>query len=79
MAALAETSETLLRLGDTASALDAARKAASISEISLRQEPQNTLGQFVLAMSDEKIGDVEVAQGQLAPALGFLSGAIRDP
>ena len=69
VAALAETSETLLRLGDTASALDAARKAASISEISLRQEPQNTLGQFVLAMSDEKIGDVEVAQGQLAPAL----------
>ena len=47
VAALAQTSETLLRLGDTAGALDAARKAASISETSLQQEPQNTVGQFV--------------------------------
>ena len=73
--ALAQTSGTLLSLGDTSGALDAARKAAGVAQSSLDREPHDTVWQGILAISDQMIGDVEVAQGQLAAALNSFRAA----
>jgi tetratricopeptide (TPR) repeat protein len=68
-AALLETSDTLLTLGDTKGALDAARKASGVGDQLVRQNPDSADYQIVLSVADEKMGSVEMAQGQLAQAL----------
>ena len=80
-AALDETFTTLRTLGDTAGALDAARKEAAIFEALQRSEPANAEYQFDLSLSDDRIGDVEVDQGHLAQALAsYRAGlAIAEP
>jgi eukaryotic-like serine/threonine-protein kinase len=67
--AVAETSTTLRTLGDTAGALDAARKAAAIFLALLKREPTNARYQMGLIDADVLIGDDELEQGQLAQAL----------
>ncbi|MGD0188742.1 MAG: hypothetical protein ABSC25_26355, partial [Roseiarcus sp.] len=68
-AALGETSDTLLTLGDTKGALAAATHAQEIFQELLTQQPDSTDFQRDLSVSDEKVGDVQVAQGDLAGAL----------
>ena len=67
--AFEETSTTLSALGDTAGALDAARKAAAIFLALLKREPTNAGYQMGLIEADVLIGDDELEQGQLAQAL----------
>src|SRR5208337_5118258 len=64
-----ESSRTLLTLGDTKGALDAAQKATSIFEGLLKQTPNSADYQRELSVSLNKIGDVKTAQGDLAGAL----------
>jgi len=80
-AALDETFTTLRTLGDTAGALDAARKEAAIFEALQKSEPANADYQFDLSQADDRIGDVEVDQGHLAQALAsYRAGlAIAEP
>ncbi len=68
-AALDETSVTLLTIGDTKGALDAAQKSAGVFEMLLKQDPDSPDYQRDLSVSYEKIGDVKRAQGDLAGAL----------
>ena len=72
--ALDETFTTLKTLGDTAGALDAARKEAAIFEALQRSEPANADYQYNLSMSDTRIGDVELDQGHLGQALATPIG-----
>ena len=68
-AALIETTNSLLAIGDTAGALAAAEQARKIFTDLLAGNPANTGGQRDLSTAYEKIGDVRVAQGDLAGAL----------
>jgi tetratricopeptide (TPR) repeat protein len=79
--ALDETFTTLKTLGDTAGALDAARKEAAIFEALQRSEPANADYQYNLSVSDTRIGDVELDQGHLGQALdSYRVGlAIEEP
>ena len=79
-AALDETVNSLLAIGDTAGAFAAAKQDQKISADLLAAEPESTDLQRVLSVSDNKVGDVQVAQGDLAGALTSYrsSLAIRD-
>ena len=79
--ALEETSLTLSTLGDTAGALEAARKEAAIFKALHERQPGNYGYQLSLTHADIFIGDDELEQGQLAQALNsYRSGlAIAEP
>ena len=68
-AALLETTDSLLAIGDTAGALAAAQQSWQIFTDLLAANPNRTDSQRDLSVSYEKIGDVQVAQGDLAGAL----------
>jgi tetratricopeptide (TPR) repeat protein len=68
-AALIETTDTLLTLGKTAEALAAARQAHDILQALVDANPDSTDYQHELAVSDDRIGKVLVAQGDLPAAL----------
>jgi tetratricopeptide (TPR) repeat protein len=68
-AALAETVETLLAVGDTAGALTAAEQSRQIIAELVAGNSGNTQWQHDLSVSCEKIGNVQEAQGDLAGAL----------
>jgi tetratricopeptide (TPR) repeat protein len=78
--ALIESTITLLTLGDTQGALATARQAREIFQALLAKQPASTDFQRELSVSDEMVGDVEVAQGHLPDALESYSAslAIRD-
>ena len=79
-AALDETVNSLLAIGDTAGAFAAAEQDQKISADLLAAKPDSTDLQRELSVSDNKVGDVQVAQGDLAGALTSYrsSLAIRD-
>ena len=79
-AALDETCDTLLTVGDTKGALDAAQKATGIFEELLKQAPESTDYRRELSVSLNKVGDAKRDQGDLAGALKAYedSLAIRD-
>jgi tetratricopeptide (TPR) repeat protein len=79
--ALEETSLTLSTLGDTAGALEAARKEAAIFEALHERQPGNYDYQLDLTDADVLIGNEELNQGQLAQALdSYRSGlALAEP
>ena len=60
---------TLLTVGDTNGALKTARKASSVFESLLKQQPDSADYQRDLSVSYDNIGDVKTAQGDLAGAL----------
>jgi tetratricopeptide (TPR) repeat protein len=68
-AALTETVDTLLTIGDTAGALAAAEQARQIIADLVAGHPGNMVWQQDLSVSYEKIGDVQARQGDLASAL----------
>jgi tetratricopeptide (TPR) repeat protein len=67
--ALMEASRTLLVLGETDAALAAAKQAQGILQLLVQQQPSNSDFQVQLSVSDSRIGDVLVEQGQLNEAL----------
>ena len=79
-AALIETADTLLTLGETQSALTAAKQAQEIFQALLAQQPDSTDFQRDLSVSYDEVGDVQVAQGNLPAALASYQAslAIRD-
>ena len=68
-AALIETVGSRLTIGDTAGALSAAQQARQILTGLLASNPGSTDDQRDLSVSYEKVGDVQVAQGNLPEAL----------
>jgi tetratricopeptide (TPR) repeat protein len=78
--ALTETASTLLKLGETQSALTAAKQAQDIFQALLAQQPDSTNFQSDLSVFYDRIGDVLVAQGNLPEALKSYRDAlaIRD-
>ncbi len=78
--ALTETANTLLTLGETQSALAAAKQAQDILEALLKQQPDSIAFRRDLAVTHNKVGDVRVAQGNLTEALASCqaSRAIMD-
>jgi tetratricopeptide (TPR) repeat protein len=68
-AALDETADTLLTIGDTKGALAAATQSRDIFKALLAASPNNTSCQRDLSISDMRIGEVLQAQGDLAGAL----------
>jgi tetratricopeptide (TPR) repeat protein len=75
-AALGETSDTLLTLGDTKDALADASKATKIFESMAREQPDDKGLQRNLSVAYEKVGDVQVAQGDLPAALKSYSDGL---
>jgi len=75
-AALVESSQTLLTLGDTNGALTAAKQAQSIFQSLLATEPNNTGWQRNLSVSYNKVGDVLLAQGNLSEALASYRNSL---
>ena len=76
-AALDETVDTLLVIGDTAGALSAAGQARQIDAALLAENPGNSDYQRQASVSDEKMGDVQVATGHLADALASYRESSR--
>jgi tetratricopeptide (TPR) repeat protein len=68
-AALTETVDTLLTIGDTGGALAAAEQARQIYADLVAGNPGNAGWQRDLSVSNERLGAVQVAQGDLAGAL----------
>jgi tetratricopeptide (TPR) repeat protein len=68
-AALDEIVDTLMTLGDVQKAMTSARQAHDIFVALLKIDPNNTLWQRDLSVSDNKVGDVLLAQGDLKGAL----------
>ncbi len=68
-AALDETADSLLAIGDTAGALSAAQQARQIDEELLAAEPGNMEWERSLSVAEDLIGDVLVTQDNLAAAL----------
>ena len=68
-AALTETVDSLLAIGDTVGALAAAEQARQILADLLARSPGSTDYQRQLSLSYEKVGDVQKAQGDLVGAL----------
>ena len=66
---LNETVTTLLSIGDTAGALDAANKSLAIIRDLVRQQPDNTLWQSDLVTDLIALGDVKLQAGDQAGAL----------
>ena len=67
--ALDETSTTLLTIGDTKGALEAALRGSSIVETLLKRQPDSMDYQRDLSVSYDTIGDVKRDQGDLTGAL----------
>ena len=67
--ALFETATSLLAIGDTAGALAAAEQARQIMADLAASNPTNAGWQRDLSVSYNKVGDVQVAQGDLTGAL----------
>jgi tetratricopeptide (TPR) repeat protein len=67
--ALIATTDTLLSLGETQSALAAAKQAQDIFQALLKQRPDSTDIQRELSLSYDNIGSVQVDQGNLPAAL----------
>ena len=67
--ALIETVGSRLTIGDTEGALAAAGQARQILTDLLAGNPSSTDYQHELSVADDKVGDVQVAQGKLADAL----------
>ena len=74
--ALSETAITLLALGETQSALTAAKQAQEILQALLAQQPDSTDFQRELSVSYNKVGDVQVAQGNLPAALASYQASL---
>jgi tetratricopeptide (TPR) repeat protein len=68
-AALIQTVDALLAIGDTKGALAAAEQARQIYAELLAGNPNSTDYQLDLSVAYKRIGDVQVAQGDLAAAL----------
>jgi len=68
-AALNETAEALLAIGDTKGALAAAEEGRQIAVELVATDPNSTSWQSGLAAAYERIGDVQSKQGALADAL----------
>jgi hypothetical protein len=68
-AALDETAASLLAIGDTAGALAATEQARQIMADLVASNPGSTDFQRHLSLSYDRVGDVQVAQGELAGAL----------
>jgi tetratricopeptide (TPR) repeat protein len=68
-AALDETADSLLAIGDTAGALAAAQQASQIDEELLANDPGNPEWERSLSVAEDLIGDALVTQGNLAAAL----------
>jgi tetratricopeptide (TPR) repeat protein len=68
-AALNESVDVLLSIGDTAGALTAAQRAQEIVEALLLTDPTNTAWQRDLLMSFNKVGDALMAAGKREEAL----------
>jgi tetratricopeptide (TPR) repeat protein len=68
-AALAETTLSLMTMGDLKGALDVARQAQSYMERLAHSDPGNPEWQRDLSVSYERVGDVQRAQGDLKAAL----------
>lgn len=66
---LDSTVDTLLTIGDTKGALDAAKQERDIFKALLAASPDRTDYQRALAVVDDKIGDVLEVQGNLGDAL----------
>ncbi len=64
-----ETAITLLRLGETQSALTAANQAQEIFQALLAEQPDSTDFQGELSISYERVGDVQMSLGNLSGAL----------
>ena len=79
-AALDETVDSLLAIGDTKGALADAAQARQISADLVARNPASTDYQRELSVSYDKVGDVQVEQGNLPAALASYRGslAIRD-
>ena len=71
--ALLETAISLLAIGDTKGALAAAEEARQILADLLAGNPSNTGYQRELSLSYERVGDVQVAQGDLAGAINPIA------
>ena len=67
--ALDETADTLLTLGETDSSLAAAKQAQELFQALQVQQPASVSVQHDLAVSYERIGDAQQAQGNLPAAL----------
>ena len=74
------TVDTLLTLGETQSALAVAKQAQEIFESLLKQNRDSTDLQRELSVSYGRVGDVQMAQGNLPAALTSYQAslAIRD-
>ena len=78
--ALMETGDTLLTLGETQSALTAAKRAQEILQALVAQQPDSTDFQRELSYSYIEVGHMQVSQGNLPEALKSYQAslAIRD-
>jgi tetratricopeptide (TPR) repeat protein len=74
--ALNEASVTLLTLGDTNAALEAARQAHAILQSLLATQPGNTEWQRAFASSKSKIGNALKELGRLEEAIALYRGAL---
>jgi tetratricopeptide (TPR) repeat protein len=68
-AALIELATTLRLQGDTGAGLEAAERARDIMHVLLARMPNNARWQHDLAVSYERIGDVQMAEGRREQAL----------
>ncbi len=75
-AALMETSNTLLALGDTAGAFEATTKSRDILLDLLKPAPDSTDFQRELSVAHEKVGDVLKAQGDFNGALASYRSSL---
>ena len=75
-AALAETAELLLAIGDTAGALSAAKQAAQISTDLAAADPGNTTRQHDVSVANDLLGESQFAQGNLADALSSYNASL---
>ena len=75
-AALDETADALLAIGDTKGALAAAEQSRQIAADLLAGTPNSTDRQHDLSASYERVGDVQKAQGDLTAALASYRNSL---
>jgi len=76
-AALIETADSLLAIGDTAGAYSVADQAQQIIKGLLAGNPDNTDWQIGLSYAYDRMGDVQVAQGNLQDSLSSYSASLQ--
>jgi tetratricopeptide (TPR) repeat protein len=74
--ALIKTSETLLDLGETKSAMSVATEAQTITQDLTNKHPENTDYRRALAEADEAVGNVLVRQGNTPDALKAFQASL---